>query len=247
LALALTAFGPAVAQPGSPPGHAAPALEKFDKVIVFMGAGDFDLSTPTADPLEYHLGIMGRTFEEFQALEAEAIAFFKQRFGLDPNDPAMQGRIFLFPFHFEPTFDLRARFMSEAAIPGSGFVVRDGGWQLAVIDPAGVTLGGEFAGVHVPPGGTVTFGHYNIKMESVSGRGPGGPEPDPIIIHYRSLSPIVPDARGDGHFRCELISEEFGPGIAQGVFSRAIPIGNGVVRINIRNILTFPPFGHIDP
>jgi len=64
----------------------------------------------------------------------------------------------------------------------------------------------------------------------------------PILIHYESTEPIVPNPVLSGiFFQCRLISCEFGTGLAQGV---SIPqMKNGKAVANIRNILTFPGLG----
>ena len=43
-------------------------------------------------------------------------------------------------------------------------------------------------------------------------------------------------------FQCELTSEEFGTGIAQGMAGH-IHLDNGMIQSNLRNIVTFPALG----
>jgi hypothetical protein len=40
--------------------------------------------------------------------------------------------------------------MAGERVPAEGWEVRDGGWQLVVIDPDGFELGGDFAGLTIP-------------------------------------------------------------------------------------------------
>ncbi|MGH9627755.1 MAG: hypothetical protein ACRD7E_05360 [Bryobacteraceae bacterium] len=100
----------------------------------------------------------------------------------------------------------------------------------------------------MPAGTVVVFGDYNI-----ANTGPGGGDGDdddeddrkvkrPILIHYESTEPIVPNPVLSGiFFQCRLISSEFGTGLAQGV---SLPqMKNGKTVANIRNILTFPGLG----
>jgi hypothetical protein len=93
--------------------------------------------------------------------------------------------------------------------------------------------------VHVFQGTAFAFGNYNIRRTL-----PGGQEIEPIIIHYQSGNPIIPnsDKNGGMFFRCELISDEFGHGLAQGVVAPEM-LPDGTVHQNIRNVLTFPGLG----
>jgi hypothetical protein len=89
----------------------------------------------------------------------------------------------------------------------------------------------------------VVFGDYNIA-DVGPGRGNGKDTNvrPPILIHYESTDPIVPNPYLSGiFFQCRLISAEFGTGLAQGI---SIPhMKNGKTVANIRNILTFPGLG----
>ena len=84
--------------------------------------------------------IMGRSNEEIIEHRNEAIGFFIERFGLDPEDPVNQGRLSLTAVYQNPGIQYRAYTISGEAIPSSGWRVHDGGWILVVEDPAGITL-----------------------------------------------------------------------------------------------------------
>lgn len=92
--------------------------------------------------------------------------------------------------------------------------------------------------MHVPAGTSFAFGNYNIVTTK---RRPGGAFRE-IIISYRAGSPVIPLFDGSLHFRCELTSEEFGAGLAEGV-AVPIPLGNGMIQQDIRNVLTFSDAG----
>ena len=83
------------------------------------------------------------------------------------------------------------------------------------------------------------FGDYNIKRTKPS----NGNQAEPIIIHYQAGSPAYPPASASDQisFNCELSSEEFGQGRAQGIQAPAFT--NGVLLQNIRNVLTFSDLG----
>jgi hypothetical protein len=223
----------------------------FDMYIVYMADGFYDPATPhpgrfpgcgnpvpgQCDSEYFQRNIMKRSSEEIAAEEAAAITFFNERFGLDVEDPANADRLLLAPIMVDPRTRYRVRTMAGMQIDDRGWVLQDGGWLLAVIDPDGFDLGGEFEGTHVPTGAFVAFGDYYISVPPQRGS-----QRDPIIIHYQSDKPIVVNADGTVMFQCQLFSEEFGEGLAQGT-SEWFNFEDGFVKMNIRNVLTFPPLG----
>ena len=206
----------------------------FDTMLVYLGTGVFDAADPSyeAPDAEYwHREIMGRSDADIAQNRAEALAFFAERFGLDPET---QDGLMFTDFMVDPRSEYRAYVSSAAAIPSEGWVVRDGGWMLSVSDPDGIALGGEFAGTHVPQGAFFVFGEYNIDV----------PDGDDIVIHYRSGSAIIAAENGM-MFRCDLWHPEWGEGMAQGL-SAPRTLEDGRTQANIRNVLTFSGFGDPD-
>jgi hypothetical protein len=200
----------------------------FDAFLVYMANGiydpnDADYTVP--DGAYFHRDIMGRSDDEIEQNRADAIAFFKQRFGIDVVD---NEDVMFTSFTFDPRNEYRAYVIAGRDVPPEGWTVRDGGWSAAVVNPDGLTLGGEYDGVHVPQGAMMVFGDYNIDV----------PGEDPIIIHYQSGGPIFPTDQGI-QFHCELISEDFGQGLAQGISAGAVQ-ADGLFHANVRNVLTFP-------
>lgn len=211
--------------------HEAP--DGFDKMLVYMGTGvfdpdDTDYEAPDGDV--WHREIMGRSDAEIEQNRDEALAFFSERFGLDPDT---QDGLEFTDFMLDPRMEYRAYVVSEETVPSEGWIVRDGGWRLEVTNPEGVTLGGEFEGTHVPEGAFFVFGEYNIEV----------PDGEPIIIHYESGSAIVPTEKGL-MFICDLSHPEWGEGLAQGI-SSPHTLEDERRQANIRNVLTFS--GHGDP
>lgn len=192
----------------------SPTPNNFDHPLVYIADGVYDPDDPDYEAptgMFFQKEIMGRTDEEIEQNRQGALAFFEQRFGIDATSHdgvAFESSI------FDPCNDYRAHVVSGQRVPSEGWVVRDGGWRVHVTAPDGVTLGGEFDGMHVPQNASMVFGDYNIKRTL-----PGGKEIEPIIIHYQSGTPIIrnADRAGGLMFRCELISEAFGHGIAQGI------------------------------
>jgi hypothetical protein len=87
--------------------------------------------------------------------------------------------------------------------------MRDGGFALVAVNPAGVTLGGDFAGLTVPAGTVLAFGFYKIQIPAP---GPGAPAPEPIVFHYRSADPMLTTSVGTAVLGCEIFSDELGSG-----------------------------------
>lgn len=210
----------------------------FDKVVVFMAAGQYNQSIPPAEGdlgMWFHKEIMGRSDQEILDEKAAAEAYFEEMFGPELPEPVA--------FGVDPRNEYRAYFISGMDIPSEGWVVRDGGFMIAFMTDT--TLHGEWgglAGKTVPVGSFVVFGEYNID---VTGPGKSGKHPsyvEPIIIHYQSAEPIIPEMiTGGMAFVCTVIAP-WGQGVAQGtVFTQML--GNGIVQANIRNVHTYPAYG----
>jgi hypothetical protein len=210
----------------------APSPAPFGQYLVYSAAGVYDASIPPEEALPevgewgnladwFHRGVMGRDDAALAQEEAEADAYFQATFGANYTPGS------LFAFGFDPRNEYRAYFISGMRVPPEGWVVRDGGF-LAILDD----------------GGMVVYGDYNIEVTKPG----GGRQPDPIIIHYESASPIYPNADGSLMFLCRLSSDDFNDfdgGLAQGI---SVPQTiDGMTVANIRNILTFPGLGFDAP
>lgn len=229
--LALVAV--AAAWPHNPPP------ENFGFQLVYMADGIFDPSTgPSAEELVdwFHKDVMGRTDEEIAAERQKALAHFEEQFGLDLELEDVQA------FGQDPRTQYRAYKITGYNVPEEGWLVRDGGFRVAL--PAGTVLYGNFGGadgITLPGDGIIVFGEYNIDVTA-----PGiGNDPEDIIIHYESQSPIVPTPNFGTAFLCRVTSDSFedhGGGLAQGVFRNHMT-EDGRQISNIRNVITFPGLG----
>lgn len=225
-----------------------PAPEGFDRFAVYMAAGRFDPASPHpevpgcfmtfCDGYYFQERVMNWDPAEIAAADAAAADFFQQRFGLDVETLAAEGRIAYRSFFFDPRTEYRLYHLAGARVPPEGWLVRDGGYLVTVLDPAGIELGGERAGEHAPSGSFLAFGHYNVQTTL-----PNGKPREEIVIRYQSVTPVAPLADGSVHFRCELIHPDWGSGLAQGVMANVV-LPDGRLQLNIRNVLTFPGLGH---
>jgi len=232
----------------------------FRGYMVFMASGVLDATNTSpqpgitgCDPMfcdgEYfQTQIMGRSDYEFAEFTSAAKAFFLMRFGLDVDDPANAGRIGLRLFMTNPDWQYRVFEMSGYKVPPQGWRVRDGGYALQVIDPAGVELGGEFAGIHAPQGSLFFYGEYNILTSSDTpdhARKGKGASSDgaakEVIVLFKSNVPGRMNADGSVALRCDLESDQWGHGFATVTVANVDLGGNRIQGVG-RNILTFPPY-----
>lgn len=211
----------------------------YQKFLVYMANGTYDPDDPNYTPPTgefFQKQIMGRSDAQIADQRAQALAFFKQRFGLDPAN----GDVEITPFMFDPRNNYRAYVVGGETVPSTGWVVRDGGFNATVTTDTVLhgTYGGA-AGKTVPAGTSVVFGDYNIDR-----RNRGGHSQPPLLLHYQSQQPIsVPDQDGIQHFRCELIDPVTGQhGVAQGVIAPPRDAGGNQIQVGIRNVITFPGY-----
>jgi hypothetical protein len=231
-----TGSGASASASGSPP----PA--GYSKYLVYIANGSYNPKDPTEEPPNgdyFFHQIMGWNNAQIAEQKAQAIAFFKTRFGLDFSKSEQVGNLMLFSFWGGHAINYRVYTISGMQVPRTGWWVEDGGW-MAMVGKGGTTLYGTYAGatgMDVPADTSLVFGYYHIQPEAT----PGQPTPAPITIYYQSHGLMLPDPSGDMAFVCDLSSPELGRGIAYGVES-VQPLANGRMKVDVRNVLTF--FAH---
>ncbi|WP_447972052.1 hypothetical protein [Nitrospira sp. Kam-Ns4a] len=195
--LTLSVWFTQAAQAGTAQGHRAPTPAGFDRYLVFMAEGVFD--NLFGDAAFFHRQIMGRTTEQIAEQKAMAIAFFKERFGVDFSASDEASNVALKLFTLTPDLDYRAYTASGESVPAQGWEIRDGGW-IGIVGPGGTTFHGVWggaAGKTVPEGTLILFGDYNVRRltpSDLDGRGEArSPDAPPILIHYQSREPMIPD------------------------------------------------------
>ena len=129
----------------------------------------------------------------------------------------------------DPLSALELRQM-PAPDPPEGWEVFDSNYSFLVVAPEGVELGGEFAGVRVPPGTILTFGDYVIVDAN---------QVVQVRIRFKALRPLIPHSKsGMTLIECEADSPTLGAGLAVGVgIFGGSP--DGRVRASGRNTITF--------
>lgn len=217
----------------------------YDQFIVFMANGVFDPNDPNPQPgaescnglfcdgTGFQRDVMGRDEFAIAAREQMAKDFFFTRFGLDSDDPAMEGRLFFSSFMTNPDWDYRAYVMGSKT-SSKGWPVRDGGFYTLVTDPNGIDMGGEFEGHHAPFNSIMFFGEYNILIKE-----PG--KDQEMVLRFQSRVIHVIGADGNATFRCQIFNDELGEGYAI-VATDNFLTEDGMVQGRGRNVITFPPF-----
>ncbi|MCI0556430.1 MAG: hypothetical protein L0287_36270 [Anaerolineae bacterium] len=208
------------------------------KAMTFIATRPFDSVDGTffldglvgGDGMDFFKNVLGLTDQEIEDRRSSAIEFFAERFGIDVNDP----RVYFTGFQIDPATDYRVIMMTgEGNNPGKGYPIIDGGFAVAVTDPAGLDLGGEFEGTHVPAGTMFAAGGtYVIKR---------GKKSKDIVIDYQSRGPMQPVGTG-GAINCEVVHPKWGKGLAWGYFEFH-SLSNGQISAQVRNVVTFPGLG----
>jgi hypothetical protein len=224
--------------------EAEPPPEGYSQMLVFMA----NAVVPMKDVLpvdgeNFLRNIMHRDDAEYDRVRQDALDYFRERYGVADVDKDPR---FLFGnFQFEPNSNIRAYHIADEKVPPEGWVVRDGGWQLRVIDPAGYTWeAGEFQGQFSAPGAYVLYGDYNILTDDCEDRGKNCEDPREITMRYQSRCPIpvagpmLPDVL-NFKFSCEVYSKKWGQGLGQGLSQPTVTEGGSMFQYNAREVITF--------
>lgn len=221
----------------------------FDSMLMYLATGLVD---QTVDPVDgptncaafqcdgtwFHSEIMGRDQDKMNYLDGLAKDFYITRFGINVDADVASGRISFGTWSADPRALYRNYINSNRKISSIGSEVRDGGWQVTILDPGGYDLGGEFAGIHVSQGAQALWGNYNIAHRKRNGK-----IKSEEIIWYRAGSFFVPNELFEILAICELTREgpEFingSQGFAQIAAKFHFPSATEI-KFSIRNVLTF--------
>ena len=201
----------------------------FTQYLVFIADGIIDTSDSSpvdgitncdgmfCDGDYFQEVIMQRDSYEIEAFKNQAIEFFITRFGIDPYDPQLAGRIVFRDFMTNPQWGYRLQTFAGHKVDSDGWQVRDGGYTIIFTDPNGVPLGGAFSGHIAKMNQAIFFGNYNVLSETnqnSSLKKESGKLQ--LIMGFQSieLANILED--GSMNFRCEVTHEQWGKGLAFG-------------------------------
>lgn len=219
----------------------------FEAVMLYMGTGIFDptITEPRPGLTDcaglfcggdyFQQEVMHRTFDETEEISRQAKEFFLARFGLDVDSLLLDGKVAYDMFTLNPDFQYRVQIAAGMQAANSdGWIIRDGGFRLMILDPEGLDLAGESAGKHADQFNAFFFGNYNILATDKKGE----PEEE-ILVFYKSRQAAVIGADGSMTFRCDMYNEKWGTGLGLGTLT-VEPMEDGRMRGNARNVLTFP-------
>lgn len=223
----------------------------FDDYAVFMATGTIPFTPHPNSQITgcgvsifcnggyFHQQIMGRNLAEIAIEKQRAKDYFYSRFGVDTDVLVSEGRVLFSSFFLDPRGEYRAYTVAGRKVHADGWVVRDGGFVLTVIDPAGVEISGEFAGQNliIPADGLLVFGSYNIQATNKKGK-----PKDEIVFDYRSEMPMIANAWGELVVNCQISTDHFSGellgGKAQGMGTVTLSSDFSGLVLNWRNVLS---------
>jgi hypothetical protein len=222
---------------------ANPPPDPFTTFAVFIADG---VVPPGVNPaavgdLSFYTDVMGWDQAEIDAWRADKMAMTEVRWGIP--DPESNPNVVVQIGTTSPAIGYHAVAWSDRKVPEEGWPIREGFLNMVVTNPAGLDLGGEFTGIHVPMGTIIGGGGmYNLQVTDKHGNATG----EEIVLDFDTqepmwLNPSNHFAFGFGFF-CELNSEEYGDGLAQGIIT-LIPQPDGSLKTNARNVVTFSDMG----
>jgi len=218
----------------------------FNQTLVFMATGAFDPAnaspypglegcdsgTELCDGHYFQSHIMGRNQQQIADRAQESKDYFLSRFGVDTDALLAEGRIEWVSFFINPDYEYRVHFATGLSPDKDGWIIRDGGFAILVVDPNGIELGGEFTGHRAELLNVLMYGEYSILQTH-----PNHP-PKQQIVQYRSSEPARILDDGSMEFRSTVIHPQWGEGGLFGVTS-LLPEGDNL-RANARAVLTWP-------
>ena len=219
-----------------------PNQPKIVGTFMANGVVDFNDSSyiaPTGE--DFDRIIMGRDDQGIADRRAQAVEFFKTRFGIDfsNGDTAQDGKIGLFRSYLDPRFNYRAYKLGNKKIPNRGLVIHDSAFVMGVTDMEGAkffgTWGGE-EGKDVEFGTIAIDGEYLIQGTHIFKQG----HPKNMYLHFTSDLPIPEGFFNDIKFNCRIENVNGKVGVALGRRDDVI-LNDGRTQVNINTVVQFPP------
>ncbi|TYL43731.1 hypothetical protein QUF31_02780 [Dickeya chrysanthemi] len=231
--------------------HAGERLPKpmgFKQVLVFMGTGSLNIANTEPFPGisgcqgtlcssdYFYTRIMGLNQSELAQKREEAIAYFNREFGIDVEALVAQKRIELKTYTGNPDGHYRLYSMAGTILPSEGWIARDGGFYISVLDSNGIPLAGNHSGETATPLNQMYYGSYNILVTSDFNKS------REIIINYESneMAVISPD-RLRTTFNTRTHSKLWGEGQSYVSYEFELRGGNTVLT-NGREVMTFSKY-----
>ena len=211
------------------PAVRAPLPDGYTAMYMQIADGEYDPLELTETPSLREAWVQIGVEQDFDAWYEESLLWFADEFGLDYDDPTMEGRLQIVEVATTAADAYRVVMSTWDEVPPEGLPVIDVAVYLLVVDPQGIELGGAWEGTVAGPGALVARGLYAIERPSGM-----------LHVPFQSAAPGIASVTGITTAECNVEHPELGPG-------RAIVVGRGSqdpttgrVTSLARNIFTFP-------
>ncbi|BEM77683.1 hypothetical protein SME38J_17860 [Serratia marcescens] len=220
----------------------------FSQVLTFMGSGVINITQSEPFPGVsgclgtlctsdyFYTQIMGLNKQQLVQKREDAIAYFNREFGIDVNALIAQKRIELKPYTGNPDGEYRLYSVAGMDLPSAGWIVRDGGFYITVLDNGGIPLGGRHRGEKATPKNQMYYGNYNI-LATVPPH-----QLKEIIIRYESneMAVISPDGLRTT-FNTRTYNDRWGEGQSYVSYEFKLKADQTVLT-NGREVMTFAKY-----
>ena len=199
---------------------------------LFIADGTFDPLDPDVVPPtfeDFFVDALGWPASDVDRAREDARRFFADSYGLDVDAGVTEGRLQWLEYRVDPRANYRVYALPERVVPPEGWPIREVTMSVLVIDPAGMELGGPYAGVWVPPGPVAATGWYQID-----GVDPDG-DPESIEIAFHTDGVMGTTVDGRGLLFCAMESEQLGTGLGH-VTTEILQTSDGWLQFDFTNV-----------
>ncbi len=179
---------------------------------------------------EFFADNFGHSEAEIEAERSAATAFFEQTYGVDIDGLVAAGRVQLVEYRMDPGADYRVRALPDRPVQAEGWPIDDLALSLAVVDPGGVELAGDYLGITAPPGVLAVTGFYVFDALDADGA-----YDETVVIRYHSDGVAATSLDGRSLFFCAMESEQLGTGLGR-VTSSMVQLDDGRILTDFSNV-----------
>ena len=200
---------------------------------LFMANGMFDPIDPTyTSPTfeQFFIDQLGGTDADVERAREEAKAFFLDAYGVDVDARVADGRLQWLEFRVDPRGDYRVYALPDRAVAPEGWPIEEIAFSAIVIDPAGLELGGPYAGATVGPGPLGAFGYYQVDALDAAGA-----FDESIVIAYQTDGVMATSLDGRSLLYCRMDSEQLGQGLGH-ITSEIRQTEDGLLQYDFTNV-----------
>ncbi|MEM6926704.1 MAG: hypothetical protein AAF602_07250 [Myxococcota bacterium] len=177
---------------------------------LFLADGEFDPLEPSDPPATFEgffTERLGWSSDDIADAREAGKAFFADAYGIDVDAEVTAGRLQWLEYRVDPRANYRVVALPDRIVPPEGWLIHEVAMSAIVIDPAGMTLGGPYAEVWVPPGPVGAFGYYQFDAVDDDGNDPS------IVIDYHTDGVMGTTVDGRNLLYCAMESDQLGTGL----------------------------------